>query len=42
MRVKIIEVDGHEPGEYDRGPKLWVDCAYWFSKGELAYIRQAR
>jgi hypothetical protein len=37
MRVEILEFNGQTPPEYHK-TKLWVDPAYWFSKGELKYV----
>jgi hypothetical protein len=39
MRVSIIDHDGEPPNEFHRSPKLWVDCAYQMSRGQLKYIR---
>lgn len=37
MRVQILAVDG-KPPQRQGVEKIWVDCAYWFSKGELSYL----
>lgn len=39
MRVIMLSIDGELPPEFHRGPQLWVDCAYWMSKGELEFVR---
>ena len=37
MRVNVLSINGATP-VYNKDRQLWVDCAYWVSKGELEFL----